>query len=311
MNLQQFQYVLAVAENRHFELAAQKCFITQSTLSTMISKFEDEIGITIFDRKKKPVNITKEGEALINQIKMISREIDHLDELSREIKGEIKGSLTISLIPTIAPSLLPLFIQNFAAKFPDLNIEVKEQTTAEIIRQLKSRELDIGIISTPVKERDILEYDLYDEPFVFYDAGHSGKDSVSIRQLDMDTLCLLEEGHCMRTQIISLCDAHKKNIKNKLNFEYKAGSIDSLLRFVNANDASTLLPYLSTLDLSQMEKMNISQFSNPVPFRSVGLVVHRHFVKKRILKMLREEILNKVLKLLPEKEIKGEKLVPV
>lgn len=311
MNIQQFQYVLSVAENRHFELAAQKCFITQSTLSTMISKFEDEIGITIFDRRKKPVNITREGEAVIRQLRMITREIDHLKELTKEIKGEIKGKLTISVIPTIAPSLLPLFIQGFAVKFPELNIEVKEQTTAEIIRQLKSRELDIGIISTPVMERDILEYDLYDEPFVFYDAGQSGRERISIKQLNMDSLCLLEEGHCMRTQIISLCDAHKKNIKNKLNFEYKAGSIDSLLRFVNVNDASTLLPYLSTLDLSQMEKAHISRFTDPVPFRSVGLVVHRHFVKKRILKMLEGEILEKVLKLLPQKELSGEKLVPV
>jgi LysR family hydrogen peroxide-inducible transcriptional activator len=174
MNIQQLQYVLAVAENRHFELAAQKCFITQSTLSTMISKFEDEIGLQIFDRKNKPVSITTEGQIIIEQLKNIINDIEQLNELVKEIKGEIKGNLSISVIPTIAPYLLPLFMQSFASKFPDLNIKVKEQTTHEIIRNLKSRELDIGIISIPVEDKDIVEHKLYDEPFVFYDAGNTG-----------------------------------------------------------------------------------------------------------------------------------------
>ena len=126
MNIQQFNYILALAEFRHFELAAEKCNITQSTLSTMISKFEEEIGIEIFDRKKKPVQVTKEGSTIIEQLKIITTDIDQLKELTKEVKGEIKGNLTLSVIPTIAPFLLPLFLQDFAAKFPNLNIVVRE-----------------------------------------------------------------------------------------------------------------------------------------------------------------------------------------
>ncbi|HBH21855.1 MAG TPA: DNA-binding transcriptional regulator OxyR [Cytophagales bacterium] len=311
MNIQQFQYVLAVADLRHFELSAEKCFITQSTLSTMISKFEDEIGIKIFDRKKKPVEITTEGEAIIEQLKVITREIDQLKELTKEIKGEIKGSLTISVIPTIAPFLLPLFLQNFASRFPNLNIEVKEQTTGEIIRQIKSRELDIGILSIPLQDRDLLEIELYDEPFVYYDASAENARQLVSGKLDMSNLCLLEEGHCMRTQVINLCDLHKKPLKNKLNFDYKAGSIDSLLRFVKVNGAATLLPYLSTLGLTEEENKHISGFVEPVPYRSVGLVVHRHFVKKKILENLQNEITDKIKPLLPQKEALGKKLSPV
>lgn len=311
MNIQQFQYVLAVAENKHFELAAKKCFITQSTLSTMISKFEDEIGIQVFDRKKKPVAITTEGTVIIEQLKIITNSIDQLSELTKEIKGELKGNLSISVIPTIAPFLLPLFLQSFAAKFPGLTFKVKEQTTHEIIRQLKSRELDIGIVSIPIQDKDILELKLYDEPFIFYDASNLHTSVASVKKINRGNLCLMEEGHCMRTQVIKLCDANKKRINSKLNFEFKAGSIDSLLRFVNANQASTLLPYLSILSFSEAEKKHISSFSSPVPYRSVGLVVHRHFVKKKILNMLQNDIVEKIALVLPVKNMRGEKLSPL
>ncbi len=311
MNIQQIQYTLAVAENKHFEQAAEKCFITQSTLSTMISRFEDEIGIKIFDRKKKPVELTAEGQVIIEQLKIVWKNIEQFTELTKEIKGEIKGGLTISVIPTVAPFLLPLFLQDFAAKFPELVIKVKEQTTGEIIRQIKSRELDIGIISIPVKDKDIVELKLYDEPFVFYDAKTKKASEKAISKIDMSNLCLLEEGHCMRTQIIKLCEIHNKDFTSKLNFEYKAGSIDSLLRFVKANSATTLLPYLSVVDLSEEEKSRISNFKAPAPYRTIGLVTHRHFVKKKILDMLQNEIVSKTKPFLPNEQLDGTRLLPV
>lgn len=311
MNIQQFQYILAVAEYKHFEIASEKCYITQSTLSTMISKFEDEIGIKIFDRKKKPVQLTNEGMVILERLKIIANDIDQLKELVKEIKGEIKGNLSLSVIPTIAPFLLPLFLQDFASQFPDLTILVKEETSGEIIRKIKSRELDIGILSIPIKDKDILETKLYDEPFVFFDAGETKNNRISIKKIDGNNLCLMEEGHCMRTQVVKLCDLNKPYLSSKLNFEYKAGSIDSLLRFVKANRSTTLLPYLSVLDFSAHEKKHLSHFSSPVPYRSVGLVVHRHFVKKKILDALQQAILNKVSLILSLKNIAGEKLSPI
>ncbi|MGB0428983.1 MAG: LysR substrate-binding domain-containing protein [Bacteroidia bacterium] len=311
MNIQQFKYILAVAKTQHFETAAELCYISQSTLSTMVSRFENEIGIKIFDRKKKPVKTTHEGDLIIEQLKSITKEIEQLNELTQEIKGEVKGNLSMAVIPTIAPFLLPLFLQNFAQKFPDLNIEVKEQTTAEIIRNIKLRELDIGIISIPVLDPDIKEVKLYDEPFRFFNATHDDGQKIKSQHLDVNSLCLLEEGHCMRTQVIKLCDLHKKNLKSKLNFEYKAGSIDSLLRFVKANKATTLLPLLSTIDMSTQDQKHLSAFSNPVPFRSVGLVVHRHYVKNQVLKILKSEILEKVGQVMDLDDLEGEMLLPV
>ncbi|MEZ4798214.1 MAG: LysR substrate-binding domain-containing protein [Flavobacteriales bacterium] len=311
MNIQQFQYILALAETRHYEKAAEKSFISQSTLSTMISKFEDEIGVLIFDRKKKPLTVTTEGKIILEQIKKISKEIESLDEIANQLKGEVKGKLNIAVIPTIAPFLLPLFLPDFAEKFPNLNIEVKEHTTEEIMRLIKSRDLDIGIISIPVNDKEIVEHHLYDEPFVFYDTAHKHKKKADVKDLDLSNLCLLEEGHCMRTQVLELCDYHNKQLINKLNFKYKAGSIDSLLRFVNASKASTLLPYLAAIDLTEKEKRRVSHFVEPVPFRSVGLVVHTHFVKKKVLELLQVEIQSKILPLLPKVSSKAQMLNPV
>lgn len=311
MNIQQYKYVLGLAKYRHFEEAANNCFISQSTLSTMISRFENEIGVLIFDRKKKPVQITQEGELIINQLKHIIKEIDSLNELTHEIKGEVKGKLNISVIPTIAPFLLPLFLQDFALKFKDLDIEVKEQTTAEIMRQLKNRDIDIGIVSVPIDDSEIEEIELYNEPFLFFDMAHRNREMVKPKDLKSNSLYLLEEGHCMRTQIVQLCDMYKLSTKSKLNFDYKAGSIDSLLRFVKANGATTLLPYLSTLNFAANEKECLARFVDPVPYRTVGLVVHRHFVKKKILEALKAEILKNVVGLLPDNPLGGKVLSPV
>ncbi len=311
MNIQQFQYVLALAEERHFERAADKCFISQSTLSTMISRLEEELGIQIFDRRKKPLEITTEGAYIIEQLKKVNKEIDSLYELTHLLKGEVKGKLTIAVIPTVAPFLLPLFLHHFAATFPNLTIEVRELTTAEILRLIKSRDLDIGIVSIPLKDPEIVEHHLYNEPFVYYDADRKNKKNITIQQLDLGNLCLLEEGHCIRNQILELCDLFDQQLHTKLNFHYKAGSIDSLLRFVKTNKASTLLPYLAATDFDKIEMKNVSAFAAPVPYRSVGMVVHPHFVKHKVLNLLRQEILKSVKPLLPRTTTQNEPLMPL
>lgn len=292
MNVQQFQYILALAENRHFETAAEKCCITQSTLSTMISKFEDEIGIIIFDRRKKPVGITKEGELILKQLRIITDEILHLNEIVNEIRGEIKGTIKISCISTVAPFLFPLFLQDFSGKNMQLHITIKESTTDEIVRQLKSREIDIGILSTPIEDHELKEYALYTEPFVLYDASNSIPQKYTVEELDLSNFWLLEEGHCMRTQVLEICEFSKKEINPSINVNFKAGSVDSLIRFAKANKGKTLLPLLALLNSD--EKAHSGFFKEPAPYRNIGLVTHRHFAKKKILNLLQNEIKEKV-----------------
>lgn len=294
MNLQQIDYVIAVSKYHNFQQAADSCNITQSTLSTMIGKFEDEIGIKIFDRKTKPVTITKEGSEVLTQLKKITQEVDNLKEITQNLKGEISGTINIAVIPTIAPYLLPLFINDFIKKYPSVKFSISELTTSKIIENIKKREIDIAIVSLPLEDKNLIEIPLYDEHFVVYNHQESARTSMDIDELDTEKLWLLEEGHCMRNQIVNICNSNR--LKNGIhnNLEYKSGSINTLLKFVNLNKGTTLLPYLSTLDFSREEQNKIVEINGPKLARSIGLVVHPHFIKKKILNSLKEEIMNNI-----------------
>lgn len=295
MNIQQFDYILAVAEYRHFEKAASACYITQSTLSTMISKFEDEIGIQIFDRKTKPVGITKEGELIIRQLKQVTYDISQLNELSREIKGEVTGTINIGCIHTVAPFLLPLFLSDFARAYPSLNIQIKEASTDTIIRQIQSRDLDIGILSPPLADSDLTTYPLYEEAFVYFDLTNQGSTQISIDGLKPDNFWLMEESHCMQSQVVDICDFENRNALATHNITFKAGSIDSLIRFTKASAGSTLLPLLSLSDFYPEDIQYIRFFNDPVPSRKIAFVTHRHFVKQRVLRLLQDAVIRNVI----------------
>lgn len=300
MNLQQLQYILAVAESKHFEKAASKCFITQSTLSTMILKFEEEIGIKIFDRKTKPVLITKEGEEIIKHLQIITKEIKSLENKVQELKGEITGEFKIGIIPTVAPYLLPLFLSEFVNKFSKVKIVVQEMTTLDIQKSLKNRSLDIGIAAIPLEDPELKEYILYNEQFMLFDCFNDRHDKshINLTNMDYSHLILLEEGHCLRTQVRKICNLSKKYSENLTNFEFRAGSIDSLIRFTKSYKGITLLPYMATIDLQKEDKDRLKSLAFPVPIRSIGLIVHQHFVKKRLLEELSMIIQSSVLPLI-------------
>jgi LysR family hydrogen peroxide-inducible transcriptional activator len=303
MNIQQFNYVLAVVDERNFELAAAKCFVTQSTLSTMIGRFEDEIGIRIFNRKTKPVSITPEGLEIIERLRILSYEVDSLENLVQELKGEMKGELKIGVIPTISPYLMPLFLSDLANKFPKIKIIVKELTTPEIQKALKLRNIDIGILALPLNDEELLEVKLFEEPFLVFNYTEKKVSAkIAIDNLDYSNLWLLEEGHCLRAQVHQICELSKCTTKNKINFEFESGSMDSLLRFTKANKGMTIVPFLASIDLAKDELLNVIAFEDPVPVRSVGLLTHKFFVKKRMLQELKQIIQKISAKYIPTNE---------
>ncbi len=308
MNIQQFQYVLAVAESKHFEQAAERCFVTQSTLSTMIGRFEKEIDIQIFDRKTKPISVTREGERIIRQLQVIVKEINSMDNMVQEMKGEVVGELHIGIIPTVAPYILPAFLSKFASAFPKAKVIVQEMTTPEIQKALKNRALDVGIAAIPLMDAELQEHPLYKESFLLFDCfSRKATKRISAKNFDYQHVWLLQEGHCLRSQVEQICRWSDSKLVPSLNFEFKAGSIDSLIRFTKANKGVTLLPYLSTLDLPAEDRARLSEFLSPTPVRAIGLVVHRHFVKKRLLEELQKIIYQEVAARLPR--IAEEKLV--
>ncbi|WP_299626168.1 hydrogen peroxide-inducible genes activator [uncultured Tenacibaculum sp.] len=312
MNIQQFQYVLAVVDLKNFEAAAEKCFVTQSTLSTMIGRFEKEIGIKIFNRKTKPVSITVEGEEIIKRLRILASEVDALNNLVQELKGEMIGELKIGIIPTVAPYLLPLFLTNFAEAFPKVKIIVREMTTSEIQKALKIRSIDVGVLALPLEDEMLNEVDLYSEPFVLYDCSEGDITSkISVNDIDYSKLCLLQEGHCLRTQVQRICDLSDQYTNRDENFEFESGSMDSLLRITRARKGMTILPYLATTDLSTDIKQRLVEFDKPIPVRKVGLVTHKFFVKKKLLSELKLLIQNSVIEHLPQKEREYKILKPL
>jgi LysR family hydrogen peroxide-inducible transcriptional activator len=295
MNLQQIEYIVAVNELKHFGLAAEKCFVTQSTLSTMIGKLEHEIGIQIFDRKTKPIAPTKEGKKLIEKLLIILKDVENFREEVKILKGELSGDFKIGVIPTVAPYILPKFLSSFTKKYPNIHFSISELTTESIVSNLKKRELDIGILALPLNEPNLLEYPIYNEEFVLYDCDFSNSTgAVVLEDIDYERFWLLEDGHCFGNQVIKVCNVESAILNKAANFDFKAGSIDSLIRFVKENKGNTLLPYLATLDFLETEKLNLSFFNEDTPVRNIGIATHKHFVKKPILEFIKIEILSKI-----------------
>lgn len=293
MTLTQLEYIVAVDTYRHFATAAEHCYVTQPTLSMQIQKLEHELGIKIFDRSKQPVVATDIGEEVIIQARKILNESKFLEQIVSDRKGLLQGELKLGIIPTLAPYLLPLFIPQFTKKYPSVKLKISDLTTYQIIEQLRNGRLDAGLLVTPLNDAGIREYPLFYEEMVAYVSRSSAafkKTYVLPDDLDGSKLWLLEEGHCFRTQIMNLCEL-KKQSAHSVSFEYEAGSIETLRKMVEINSGVTVLPELATLDLSAKQMSLLRHFKSPAPMREVSLVIHRDFVKRRLIEVLREEIL--------------------
>ncbi|CAN5916234.1 hydrogen peroxide-inducible genes activator [soil metagenome] len=262
----------------------------------MIQKLEEELKVKIFDRSKQPVVPTEVGQAVIGQARRVLAEVARVRDLVGEHKNEVRGELRLGIIPTVAPFLLPLFLNDFLEKYPQLKIIITELTTELIVEKLQRGELDAGILATPLQVEALREIPLYNEEFVVYASGQPDllrKKYVLPADLDLKRLWLLKEGHCLRSQIVSLCEL-KKQERPYANLEYEAGSIDSLKRLVESNKGITILPELAVLDFTEKEKEALRFFKRPVPVREISLVTYRHYIKERLLQILQEEIVAKV-----------------
>ncbi len=293
MTFIQLQYIIAVDTFRHFARAAKHCFVSQPTLSMQIQKVEEELGIKIFDRSKQPVIATELGAELIEQARKIIAEKHVIDELVQQKKNVITGELKIGIIPTLAPYLLPLFVQKFTQKYPLVRLVVNELTTEIIVSQLRSGKIDMGILVTPLQEPGIKEHVLFYEELMAYVSKKNAaykKTYMLPQDIDPNKLWLLEEGHCFRSQIVNLCELRKAS-RDASHFDYEAGSIETLRRMVDMNDGITILPELATLDMTARQLGQVRYFKRPAPMREVSIVVHRDFVKKRLIGILQAEIL--------------------
>jgi LysR family hydrogen peroxide-inducible transcriptional activator len=291
MTITQLKYVLAVAEHKNFTLAADKCFVTQPTLSMQIQKIEEELSIQIFDRTKKPIQLTDIGQKIVSQAKNIVNEADRIQDIVEQQKGFIGGEFRLGIIPTIMPTLLPMFLNNFIKKYPKVKLIIEELNTEEIITKLNNGHLDAAIAATPLQEEKIKEIVLYFEPFVAYipeSHQHYQKQEIEVSDLNLDEILLLQDGHCFRDGILNLC---KNNIRNEINhFQIESGSFETLIKLADEGLGTTLLPFLHTLDLKDSDKKKLRHFKEPKPAREVSLIFPKSELKIHIIDALRSTI---------------------
>ena len=291
MTITQLYYVLAVAENQNFTKAAVKCFVTQPTLSMQIQKLEDELDIQIFDRSKKPIELTEVGKKIVTQARNIVNDSDRIQDIVDQQKGFIGGEFKLGIIPTVMPTLLPMFLKTFVKKYPKVKLKIEELTTEEIILRINEGHLDAAIAATPLENENIKERVLYFEPFVSYIPNNhrlNEKKKIDVSDLDINDILLLEDGHCFRDGVINLCKVFK-NPQEK-SFQLESGSIETLIKLSNEGLGMTLLPYLHTLDIKELEKNNLHFFNEPSPAREVSIIYHKSELKMQIIEALQDVI---------------------
>src|SRR5690606_29170834 len=294
MTLVQLEYIVALDDLRHFALAAEKCFVTQPTLSMQIQKLEEELGVKIFDRTKQPVIPTDVGAGIIAQARRVLHEARMIPQLISDHKGILSGELHIGIIPTLAPYLLPPLYRYMREKYPQLNLVVREAITEEVVRELRANRLDCGIVVTPLNDPSIKEHVLfYEELFVYVSRKNAlvDKKYVLADEIDPRQLWLLEEGHCFRSQVLNLCELQKST---DVSFRYETGNIETLKRMVDRSDGITILPELAVMEFGKSQRKLVKRLKSPTPAREVSIVTHRDYIKDKLIGALKEGILHTI-----------------
>ena len=307
MNIQQLEYIIAVDNHRHFAKAAEASFVTQPTLSMMIQKLEDELGVKIFDRSQLPVQPTVICIQIINQARVIVSQVKQIKEIIQEEKGIVQGVFKLGIIPTIAPYLLPKLMKVHDENGYDIVLVIEETTTGQIIEKLLNGALDGAILATPLKNDKISEHPIYYERFYAYvsprETSLYAKKELEEDDLNINRLWLLEEVHCFRGQILRICNMRKRKSSHSL-FSYEAGSISTLINIVDNNSGLTIIPEMAIEDLTEQQKKNVRPLKGISPVREISLVTRKEFLRERVLDIIISEIKQSVPQPLLSLELK-------
>ncbi|MXV39222.1 LysR family transcriptional regulator [Flavobacteriaceae bacterium Ap0902] len=293
MTLIQLEYVLAVAESRNFTTAAEKAHVTQPTLSMQIQKLEKELNVDIFDRSTHPIRITAIGHVILDQARVILKEAKRMSYIVSEQKNNLEGEFTIGMIPTVLPTLVPLIYKNFTAKFPNARLQIKELKTDAIISALEEDVIDFGIAVTPLNKSDIIELPLYYEPMVAFIPEHhrlSNLDEIKESDLDLKDLLLLEEGHCFRNNVLSICECYLEGGEDNIILDVDSGSFQTMIKLAKDGFGMTILPSLQAEDLSAEDSKYIKKFRDPAPTREVSLIFHKTQLRLKFVDEFKELI---------------------
>lgn len=279
---------MAVDQYRHFVRAAEACGVTQSTLSAMIQKLEQELDVQIFDRNSHPVVPTEQGTNIIRQAQIILFNAAQLKEMVLNERQQESGRLHLGVIPTIAPYIIPKLIRHIHTHYGQVELTLLEARTSVLTEKLERAEIDMALLATPLDHPNLLEIPLYYEKFKAYispDESLYALNEIDSANMPDDKLWILAEGHCLRNQVLNLC--HRKS---RYSHVYEAGSIDTLVKIVDENGGYTIIPELHLPLLSEEQKTHIRPFAQPEPVREISLVLRNDYIRERMVNLLSDSI---------------------
>ena len=293
MTIIQLQYLIEVANCGSFSGASERCFVTQPSLSMQIKALEDELGVVLLDRSKKPVIPTDAGNVVIAQAQETLRAYNYIRESVAELKGETSGKLRLGVIPTIAPYLLHKFIPAFVRDYPKVELEISEMITADIVEALKRDRIDAAIVASGTCGVGIVELDLFSDRFYAYVSPENPlfeRTNIRIEDIDLKDLILLSRGNCMRDQIIELCQA-RRSVPSHYYFE--SGSLDTLMRIVDCTACLTIIPEMALEYIPAERRAQVKTLAKGATSRRIAIVVRRTYVKNSIISALESTIMAK------------------
>lgn len=272
MNIRDLQYLVALAEHKHFSKAAEACFVSQPTLSTQIKKLEDELGVVLFERAPRQVMITPIGEAIVARARTVLHDVAQIKRLARQSLNPETGTLTLGVFPTLAPYLLPHLVPALQASHPDLELLLVEEKTNKLIELMRQGSIDTALLALPLLDDDMHATQLFTEPFMAATPKNhplARKKKLKLDDLNNLPLLLLEEGHCLRDQALDVC--HMAGTSEREGF--RATSLETLRQMVAAGVGITLLPQLAvTAPVPQSPNIRLIPFQSPQPHRQIALV---------------------------------------
>ncbi len=297
MNLRDLKYILALAETRHFGRAAERCCVSQPTLSGQIKKLEGELGVTLFERTNRSVEITDIGQRILAHARLLMEEADAIEQAARAAQDPLAGPLRIGAIPTLSPYLMPRLLVPLRERFPRLQLVLLEEITDLLLRRLQQHELDAILLATTVDEADLATMPLFDEPFwLAHPRGHGlcNKDRITQDDLEAADLLLLAEGHCLAGQVMEVCRMAERPAGG-LSADLRAASLETLLQLVGAGLGCTLVPALATRGAWMGDDNIIARrLQLDDAYRRISLVYRRSFPRTAALKGFASTVLDEL-----------------
>lgn len=294
MTLRDLEYFVALAETRHFGQAAERCHVTQPTLSMQIAKLEQELGTPLFERAKRRVALTVAGRQILARVGSVLDGVHEIRELARGVSAELAGPLYLGVIPTVGPYLLPHLLPELKAIYPSVKLYLREDKTRHLVDQLQQSALDAAILSLPLDAPDLDHVVFFCEELVVgLPLTHplARKKRLATEDLADEPILLLEEGNCMRDQALNLCRGSRPVDPEG----YRASSIESLRQMVIAGMGCTFLPRLSTIGpFAAASPIAIRRLQNPTPQRDIALVFRRTYPKAERLRTLATALKNRM-----------------